>query len=342
MGPTNNRDLSPTVIAGVALFTVGALLIPIAASRYPALTDFPVHLARHYIGAMIDRSADLQKFYSYSSRPVPNMAADVLFVPLNAIFSPIASERLIIATIVSLGVVWPFVLHRALWGCWSAAPFLSGLIVYNTSLRGGLENFLLAAAIGMLAFALWISWRDRLSWWRIFVFCFIATGVYFGHLLAWAILALCIAAYELQRALCKEEAIIARAGRLAFSAVPFLPGLALFFLFGTSARTSGEFATTYGGISSRIDVLLSLVLMYDLIPDILALTAVLGILIWRTTSERPVVNGSMWGVLIALSLVCLLTPAIVQDIRGATAGVPPSRRRSNSASHPPANHGTPE
>src|SRR5438477_12018532 len=106
-------------ILSAALFTLVVLLIPVALAKYPALVDFPNHLARHYIGATIDSSSDLQKYYSYQWRPVPNMAADVIFVPLNALFSPLDSERIIVAIAIALWVIAPFVLNRAIWGRWS-------------------------------------------------------------------------------------------------------------------------------------------------------------------------------------------------------------------------------
>src|SRR5690242_11030226 len=81
----------------VPLLTFVALLAPVAMAKYPALVDFPNHLARHYIGAAIDGSTHLQEYYIYQWRPVANLAGDAIFVVLNMQFSALASERIIIA-----------------------------------------------------------------------------------------------------------------------------------------------------------------------------------------------------------------------------------------------------
>jgi hypothetical protein len=316
-------DQSTAVIAGVALFTAGALLLPVLIAQYPALVDFPAHLARHYIASRIGASRDLQTFYSYTWWPDPYLATDVPFIPLSAVFSPLTSERIIVGITIALWVLWPFVLYRALWKRWSAAPFLSGLIVFNAALRGGLENFLLAAAVAMFAFALWIVWSDRLSPWRIAIFCVTTTAVYLGHAFAWAILVLMIAPYELQKTFSDEKTAVTRIMRLLAAALQFVPALLLFLFFGTAGRTSGA-ATTYGGLSSRVDAVLSLVAMYDLVPDLIALTAIFGILIWRALkSNGPIVHPSMRSVLLAALLVCLLTPSVMLDVRAMHIRLPP-------------------
>src|SRR5437879_1521384 len=49
----NQQPTSLTILCA-ASFTLLVLLVPVTIAKYPALVDFPNHLARHYIGATID------------------------------------------------------------------------------------------------------------------------------------------------------------------------------------------------------------------------------------------------------------------------------------------------
>jgi len=314
---------SPLAVSLALLFTLIVLLLPLAVAKYPALVDFPNHLARHYIGASIDSSAELQRYYSYQWRPVPNMAGDVIFMLLNVFFPPLESERIIVAIAIAAWVIAPFVLNRAIWGKWSIAPSLCGLLVFNNSLRGGLENFLIASALSVLAFALWIHWRDRSSVGRIIVFTVLASLIYFGHFMAWIVLGLFIGPYELQRAITGEGPRLTRLGRLAAAAVPFLPGILLFWTLRLTARTTGDFATLYGGFESRMYAIISPFLMYHVVPDLLALIVVFGVLAWRALMPNGrIIHPSLVYVLIALFIASLFAPAVVQDTRGVHVRLP--------------------
>lgn len=314
---------SPFLIFGGAALTLVLLLFPVAAASYPALVDFPVHLARHYIGESIHGSPDLQRYYSYEWRPVANMAGDVMYILLRTFFSPLDSERLIIAIIIGAWTVAPFLLNRAIWGEWSIAPCLSGLVVFNNSFRGGLENFLLASALSVFVFALWIHWRGQMTAWRVGLFAILACLIYFGHFLAWTVLLLLIGPYELQKASKAPEDLSQRVRQLVVAAVPFIPGVILFLTVSLTSRTSGEFATVYGGLESRVYAVLSLVLMYHPIPDLLALGTLIGVLAWRSfTSKGERVHPSVVFVLITLVLACLIAPAVLQDIRGVHVRLP--------------------
>ena len=308
---------------GALLFTLLAGLAPVAVARYPSLVDFPNHLARHYIGASIGSSGDLQRYYEYEWRPVANLAGDALFVPLNLVFSPLGSERIIVGVAIAAWILAPIILHRAIWERWSCGPCLGGLVVYNASLRGGLENFLIASALSIMTFALWVSWRSRPTPLRIALFGALATTVYFGHLLAFVVLGLLVAPFEIQKAMNRAVPLASRLGRLMVSAVAFIPGVALFIAFNQTARAAGNAVTSFGGWHSRLEVMLSAVLMYHPLPDLLAYVGLLGVLAWRLSGRDRVVHPSLALVLLALSVASLLAPSILFDIRAIHIRLPP-------------------
>lgn len=320
--PANPQPSPFTVFLAVS-FTLLAVLIPVALARYPALVDFPNHLARHYIGATIDSSPDLQKYYAYSWRPVANMAGDVVFLGLNNLFSPLTSERIIIGLAISLWVIAPFFLNRAIWGDWSIGSCLGGLVVFNNALRGGLENFLLSSASSVFVFALWIYWCRNLTLVRVVVFSAFATMIYLGHILGFVVLGLLIGPHELQRALTSSGHRFSRLGRLVSSAAIFVPAVFLYFFFDLTTRNVGDFVSSYGGFESRLYSILSLVLMYYPAIDVLTLIFFLGVIGWRFcfVKERALHHSLVFPIIV-LFVASLSAPAILQDIRGVHVRLP--------------------
>jgi hypothetical protein len=285
--------------------------------------DFPNHLARHYIGSAIGQSPDLQRFYIYEWWPVPNLAGDVVYAGLSHFFRPTTAERIVVTVGLLLWGFAPFTLYRVVWGNWSVGPSLSAVFLFNASLRGGLENFLIGSALALYGFCLWITWRSHMTWLRVSLFTVATTVVYLSHIVAFALLGLLVVMHDLQKAVGEAGAWKEWLKGLATSALPFLPGVALLLFNGLTMRTTGEFQTTFGGVESRWYVLIAPVLMYHPLPDLLALVTVGGIIAWPIAlNPKEAIHRSLHLVLVGLFFACVTAPAVALDIRGLHVRLP--------------------
>src|SRR5215472_7245124 len=107
-----------------ALFLILAILaaLPILLCETLPLVDYPNHLARMHILSTLKSSALLQSYYEIAWRPLPNLAMDLTVPPL-ARWLPLAwaGKAFVVASLclMSGGAA---MLHRVLFGKWSAWP----------------------------------------------------------------------------------------------------------------------------------------------------------------------------------------------------------------------------
>jgi hypothetical protein len=81
---------------------LGALLallaaLPIVVARYPAMVDYPAHLARWHVMLDLAHAPDLQRDYRFTWAWVPNLGGDILIRPLAAIFGLETGGRVLLA-----------------------------------------------------------------------------------------------------------------------------------------------------------------------------------------------------------------------------------------------------
>src|SRR5438876_229590 len=171
-------DLSPRQFAVLfaAFFIVAA--IPILAVETLPLLDYPNHLARMRILADQDRSAILRQYYALDWRPIPNLAMDLIVPPLARIMPLAAAGKVFILAIFLLIAGGAALLHRVLFGRWSAWSLLAFLLLYNRILLWGFLNFLFGVGLVLVATALWIGLRDRSARLRLPLAALLATAIY--------------------------------------------------------------------------------------------------------------------------------------------------------------------
>src|SRR5437879_5969298 len=172
-------DLSPRKFAVLfaACFIVAA--IPILAVETLPLFDYPNHLARMHILADYDRSAFLRQFYALDWRPIPNLAMDLIVPPLTRIMPLAAAGKIFVLAIFLLIAGGTALLHRVLFGRWSAWSLLAFLLLYNRILLWGFVNFLFGVGLALVAAALWIGLRERPAWLRLPLAALLATAISF-------------------------------------------------------------------------------------------------------------------------------------------------------------------
>src|SRR5215212_4112494 len=86
-----------TSYRGLFLAVVLLLLVPLALVEYVPMVDLPGHLARIHILRNYDKVPQFQEVYALTGKLIPNLAMDLIVVPLTHIMSLYQAARVFIA-----------------------------------------------------------------------------------------------------------------------------------------------------------------------------------------------------------------------------------------------------
>ncbi|MBM3488403.1 MAG: hypothetical protein FJX67_17525 [Alphaproteobacteria bacterium] len=152
-------DRLPVRVLLPALYLAFATIamVPLFAVETIPLDDYPNHLARMHILVEHARTPALQTFYDVRWAAFPNLAMELVVVPLAALVPVELAGRLFLAATLVLLVAGVAAVHRALTGRWSAWPAAAFLLLYNDTLLFGFVNYLFALGLALLSFAAWIA-----------------------------------------------------------------------------------------------------------------------------------------------------------------------------------------
>jgi len=159
MGSVLKRN---TYYIGLLLVLI-VCVIPIWIVDYPGLTDYPNHLVRDYILAHYSESPLWQQRYSLDLTPIPNLAIDLLVVPLQRFLPLLICGKLFLTASAALYVFGCSELGKAIVGKPNWLALVCALTFYNTELLKGLVNFIFGVAVFLCVFAFWLRVRDRMS-----------------------------------------------------------------------------------------------------------------------------------------------------------------------------------
>jgi hypothetical protein len=241
------RLRGPTFAALFALLAILAIL-PILLCETLPLVDYPNHLARMHILSTLKNSAQLQSYYEIVWRPLPNLAMDLTVPPLTR-WLPLAwAGKVFVVASLCLMSGGAAVLHRVLFGKWSAWPLLAFLLLYDATLLWGLINYLFGLGISLFALALWIALRSRPRL-RLALGAAFALVLFFAHLLAFGLYGVMVIGYEAGAVFRLRLRPVRAMGTLILAAAPFLPPAAIYLMLTPKA---GDGHISYLPISYKI------------------------------------------------------------------------------------------
>ena len=304
----NLADLPFRAFVPLFLALLALVCAPLALTALPPLLDYPNHLARMYLLAYLDHAPVLRQFYQLAWRPLPDLAMDVLVPPLLHVMPLEWAGKLFLVATYALLTSGVAVLHRVLFGRWSAWPCLAFLLVYNRLLLWGFLNFLFGLGLALWAFAAWAAWRERGLAWRLGSGLVMALAVYFAHLMAFGVYGALVLSYE-AALLRREQASPLAAGRaLLVAFLPLLPPLALFAMMFIPLHGSAgmaAFGIQFARPVRKLDLLFNVFDAYSRPADIACFAvAVLGMglgLLAALGAARPRHGGGAGRVRGALS-----------------------------------------
>ncbi|MBM1172021.1 hypothetical protein [Microvirga arabica] len=314
-----NRELK---IFSAVLSVLLIVLLPVFSVTYLPGVDLPNHLARHYIGHALNNSLDLQTFYTFDWRLIPNLAGDAIASLLDDFLHIHDVGRAIFALSLSLWVIVPVVLNRVLWGRFSAWPLFVALVVYNGNVAWGFENYVLGSALAVLAFVVWVGTDKMRLDLRLLLFTMIATLVYLGHLLAFGFLGLSVVTYEVGRSFRAADVTkFLLIKKVAFTIFPFSPATIHFIAVTLQAPPTHGSGTAYDMPRQLFQALLSPTSAFQASVDIVvflvvSLSLYISIRVFGWLKVHPTMVPVLWcTALVAAIMPTLLLGVGFTDIR---------------------------
>jgi hypothetical protein len=312
------------------MFAVAALLaLPIWVVSAPAMPDYPAHLASYWL---IAGGAAGSPFYHVAFAFLPNLAGEVLIPLLGKAIGVELAAKLFLTVALSLWVIGPALVQRALFGRIGVAALFASFFAYNANFTWGFLNYLFAMGAAFVILAAWIASEGRRTPLRIAGFMLAATAIYFSHLFALATLGLMMLGYEAPR--WREW----RARALPYVLVFVPAALAFLFLRPHGRADNGVAFNLLGTAFDRVDAALQLT--YDnpsyVLLALLVLLFVVGLWQrWLKVHPRMVVPLVLVAVAAALApewamggwAVHMRLPAVLGALAFASSELDLDRRR---------------
>lgn len=216
-------------------FALAAVLlsaVPLLWPAIPPLTDLPGHIGRFRV--MLDGDAGpLAAWYRFRWILVGNLGVDLAVRALAPLLGLLPAVKLVVIAIVMLmtaGILWiAHEVHGRIQP-WTIAALP---LVHSYAFHFGFVNYLLAMALALNAFALWLRLgRQRRYRLRAALFVPLSLAIWLAHVVGWAVLAMMAFAAEMRDW-----------RRLPVRLLPLVPPAVLLLLWrsGSSAGLSGPF-----------------------------------------------------------------------------------------------------
>jgi hypothetical protein len=238
----------------LVLLTAVPLLLP----TVPPLTDLPEHMGRYRI--MLAGSDDplRRDYFSYDWTFIANLGVDLLAIPFAALFGLELGVKLIVIAIAMLtasGMLW--IAHEAHGRVPPTALFALPL-AYSFPFLWGFVNFLLALALALNAYALWLR-LGRQGRWRLRHALFVPIGLMLttAHIFGWAVLCLLAFAAETVRARDAGQRFLRSIWDGGWACVSLAPPLILLLVW-RSGDASGDNADWFNWHAKYIYILSAL------------------------------------------------------------------------------------
>jgi hypothetical protein len=222
------EDARPWTIAILTVLLLAIAAIPIVTHPLPPLQDYDNHLARAYVINAIGSDPDLARFYWIDWQIIPNLMVDLVVPALNHFVDIYTAGQLFSILAFAAIVSGALVLHRSLFGHWSALPLIGVPFLYNGVMLVGVMNYIFGMGLALWGLAAWIAWRERAWPWRFAASTAFVLLLFICHLFANGVYALGLLAFELHRLWAKRaEPLLPRLVDFVATGIPFIAVIAL-------------------------------------------------------------------------------------------------------------------
>lgn len=294
--------------------------LPLLFVRILPAVDYPDHLARIYVLA---RGLDLPgyaQFYHPNWALLPNLAFDMVMVPLAKIMPVELAGRLFLAMVFGITIYGGGLLNKALTGRWTYLALLPALLVYNRILAYGFINFLFGLGLLLVALAVHVEMKKSAPAKRVGVESLFMIGLFASHLVALAFYVFCALAYDLTSWLAERPGKKQIFADIAVVCGPFLILMALFVL---GSPTTGEASRAeYRSFLLRVRLLHLTVQTGQGIWDTLFGALIVVFVGWLLIAKKARIAPRMLYVLAGLLILFLVCPTGFKQAMNVDTRVP--------------------
>ena len=157
-------------------------LCPIWFAAYPAMHDYPNHLARAHILHEYNDTASYQATYNRDGRLIPNLSMDLIVTALMNHASVETSSKIFLSLVVLVFNFGLYYLGITVNGRphWNVLP--GTFFMYNFAFSYGFVNYMFGIGMFFLTLALWLKFRERWTMSRILFVSSFTILSYVSHL----------------------------------------------------------------------------------------------------------------------------------------------------------------
>ena len=303
--------LAPFCVA-LCLFAL-PLVFPLGVGR-----DYPNHLARVYIQATLSETPLLADNYVISWFLVPDLAMDLLAMPVMQVLSPYLAGSLFNGLMLVVLFTAVIALHRRATGSVGTVwPMLAVALLFNEAFRWGFVNFLFGCGLALWIVRFWLDSDNLRPAWRMRLFSVAQFVLFFAHLLGFMLCGYLILTLEIVRFWKAEDCSLGRRfGDFVFAMLQFAIPLAMlgYVLFGQSGV--GDDSTVYGGIGAKIIALLSPTSALPSSVSTFILMAILVLFFLILRRRWASLDGRLLPLVVGMVVLVVAMPKMVLGIWG--------------------------
>ena len=294
--------------------------LPLFFVQYFPSVDFPNHLARISLLARGLSQPGYANFYHSHWTFLPNLAFDLLAVPLAKIVSVELAGKVFLAICFAGFIFGGALLNRAVAGRLTWISLAPAFLVFNRVLTFGFVNFVFGVGLLMFAFAVHIIFHRSPRAWRLLIDLLFMVGLLASHIVALALFLIAVVLYDASKQLSERNGW----KRAVEEALYLLVPCALIFAFVlVLSPTSGEVATIHYG---TLDVKLKLLYISWLTGlgalDSIFSTAFLILIAWLIKIKSIGLQKSAIAMLLGLLLIFFVMPSGFGEAANVDTRVP--------------------
>jgi len=297
----------------IVLFITMLVIAPVYLTQYPPLNDYPWHLARIIILSDLD-SPVYSEFYKAGSFLLPNMAMDMVAIPLANLVGPENASRIFVALSLLSVMFGIMMLHKAAHKRFSPWPLLAVALLFNAMFRYGFLNYIFGMGIAFFAAGVWLLIKSRIR--RIIFTLLMSLLLIMLHFAAFGIFAVIVGSVEIHNTVgrWRQKGFKTSISHLINSAIPFLIATSLFLLLSPTAEVTSS-SIIYP--SSRSDKPLAAI--YSLLTGITWLDIVFWLSLISSTlylyfTKRLNFSPSLILAMVMMMLAYIVLPGTIKEV----------------------------
>lgn len=290
------------------LIALIALIAPLFVVEVLPLLDLPNHAARFFVLANYDASPYFQQNFRIVIEPLPNLAADLIIVPLTNIFDVWTAHRIFLVISVLLFALGSHLISENETNDFSFSAIHASFLVYGWTFFHGFLSFIFGMGVLLVALGLWFRWREKPSVSKYALLAILALVANFSHLSAVAFLGLAIAATYFYEVVFSECGFRNWRSYAADAALFVLPALAFFSYVSDSSNAE---KTSWDGPMEKLASFLSVFRSNDLWIDALCIAVPLILYLWLWRKGLIVFNRRNLTIAILFLTIFFWAPSVL-------------------------------